>query len=63
MAGGIASHIFNLGTRWRKVVSFTNTNISDSKCVVLYVNCDLCTVATNVKNFSLALQMWKVVGN
>jgi hypothetical protein len=33
----IAPHILNLGTTWRKVVSFTNTIICHNKYVVLYV--------------------------
>jgi hypothetical protein len=31
VGGGIAPHILNLGTRRRRVGSFTNTNISDNK--------------------------------
>jgi hypothetical protein len=33
----IAPHILNLGTTWRKVVSFTNTIICHNKCVALYI--------------------------
>ena len=34
MGGGIASHILNLGTAWRKVVSLTSTIIGHNKCVL-----------------------------
>ena len=37
MGGGIAPHILNLGTTWRKVVSLTSTTIGHNKCVVLFV--------------------------
>ena len=37
MRGGIAPHILNFGTTWRRVVSVTSTVIGHNKCVVLYV--------------------------
>jgi len=37
MGGGMAAHILNLGTTWRKAVSLAGATIGHNKCVVLNV--------------------------
>jgi len=57
MGGGIAPHILNLGTTWRRVVSFTSTINGHYKC--LFCCCDLYSVADNYSGFHI----WEDVGN